>query len=429
MLSDCSDPFDSDGLNGTSINSRQLRVAVGNNEFGARRLPRYPTYEDDPEQEKGIFGSDEAPGPSSFAANLVGSQCDRDGVHSELSHAAPGMQTPYAQSVEATWKLTESSEQVDRRSNRERPFHPPSILVSDSADDEVADGFISNVSKSWSSIPSHTSLEGIQATALQHSCMSMATFRQEKRPRSLNGSLPTNYELATQDRQRPAIPTEIESQSETSAADSLRAFCIDADSTMTDHAAACYVATKSLHAKRRGLSGEDPGFQTPADEVCSFKQRQEMIFDPTKSSSVRIFTYPTPTLSFESLSTDQHNDSDASREDTLSVRTPISCEDPNEPLSPASPSPSVSLKSDDSIIRCLKCPDVKFEGANRKNSLRRHQRDHHNGRSRLKCLAQECTVTFAPGRKDNLLRHVGAKHPDFPLPALITKRKRKPGSE
>lgn len=429
MLSDCSETFDTDGLNGNSINSRQLRVALDNNEFGARRLPRYLICEDDPEQEEGMLDSDDALRPSGFAANLVESQCDRDGVHSDLSHAAPGMRTPYAQSALATRKLTESSEQVDRRSNRERPFHPPSIVVSDSADDEVADGFISNLSKSWSNTPSRTSLESIQGTTLQHSCMSMAPLPHGKRPRSLNGSLPTNYELATQDRQCPDIPTDIESQSETSAADSLRAFCIDADSTMTDHAAAYYLATNSLQFKRRGLSRENHGFQTPADGGWSSKQRQELMFDPTKSSSVRIFTYPTPTPSFENLSTDQHSDNDGSTDDTLSVQTPLSCEEPNEPLSPVSPSPSVSLKSDDSIIRCLKCPNVIFEGPNRKNSLRRHQRDHHNGKSRLKCLAPECIVTFAPGRKDNLLRHVGAKHPDFPLPALTTKKKRRSGSE
>ena len=425
MLSDCSETFDTDGLNETSINSRQLRVSVDNNGFGARRLPPYLTYEDELEQEKGMFDSDKALGPVSFAGNLLESQCDRDGVHSELSHAAAEMPTPYPQSAQATMELIGSSEQVDGQSRRERPFHPPSIVVSDSANGEVADVFISKLSKSWSSTPSHTSLEGIQGTAVQRSCMTRAPFRQDTR----RTSLPTNYELATQDRQCPDIPTERESQSETAAADSLHAFCIDADSTMNDHAATSHLATSSSYVRRRRLSKQHPWFQTPADGIRSSKQKQGLMVDPPNSASVRIFTYPTPPLSFGDLSTDQHSDSDGSRVNTPSVQTPLSCRDPNEPLSPASPSPSVSLKTKDSILRCFKCPNVSFAGPNRKNSLQRHQRDHHNGKSRLKCLAPECTVTFAPGRRDNLLRHVGAKHPVIPLPVSTTKSKRKRGSE
>ena len=375
----------------------------------------------------GMFDTDGLNG--TFSAILMESHCDRDSVHSELSHTAPEMRTPYAQSAQTARTLIEHSEQDDGRSKPARHFHPPSIVVSDSAEDEFADGFISNLSKSCSSTPSHTRLEGIQGTAVQHSCMSMAPFQQDTRPRSLYGSLPTNYELATQDRRCPDTPTDIESLSGTSAVDSLRAFCIDADSTMADHAAAYYLGPNSLHVKRRRLSQEHSGFQTRADGIRSSQQRQGLMFDPLDSSSVQNFTYPTPTLSFENLSTDQHSDSDGCGEDTPSVQTPLSCKDPNEPLSPASPSPSISLKTDDSITRCLECRSVKFEGPNRKNSLKRHQRDHHNGRSRLKCLVPECTDTIAPGRMDNLLRHVRATHPDFTLPASTTKRKRKRGSE
>ena len=424
MLSDPSETFDTDGLNGTLSNSRQLRVSVDNNEFDARRLPQYLTCEDDPEQEKRTFDCDDALVPSSFAANSMESQCKNNGIHSELSHAAHEMRTPLAQSVQATRKLMESSEQIGGRSKRERPFHPPFIVISDSSNDKVADGFLHNSSESCSSTPSHTSLESIQGTAVQHSSMLMAPFPRDTRPRSLNGSPPTNYELAAQDRQRPDIPAEIDYQSQSSAADSLRAFCNDADSTMTDHAAAYDLATNSLHVKRRRLSSKHPGFQTPANGIRSSKHKQEPMFNPP-----RISIYPTPTLSFENSSTYQQSDSVCSREDTPSVQTPLSCNDTNEPLSPASLSPSFSLKTDDSITRCLKCPNVSFEGPNRKNSLHRHQRDHHNGRLPLECLVPECTVTFAPGRKDNRLRHVRATHPDFPLPSSTTKRKRKPGSE
>ena len=414
MLSDCSETFE--------------RVAVDNNEFGGRRLPRYLTYEDDPEQEKGIFDSDEALRSSSFAANLVESQCDRDGLHSELSHAAPEVRTLYAQSAQAPKRLIESSEQVDGRSRPEKSYHPPSIVVSDSANDEVTDGFPRNLSKSCSSTPSYTSLEDIRRTAVEHSCAFMIPFPQDTRPRVSNGS-PTNYELATQDRRCPAIPTEIEYQSETSAADSLRAFCTDADSTMIEHAAAYNLATSPLLVKRRRLSREHPGFQTPANENRSSNHRQEPMLTPTYSAAVRISTYPTPTLSFETPSTYPRSDSLCSREDTPSVQTPLSCNDSNEPLSPASLSPSISLKSEDRIARCPECPDVGYEGPNRRNTLHRHQRDHHSDRLRLECPVPECTATFRPGRKDNQLRHVRQKHPGFPLPASPTKRKRKSGSE
>ena len=428
MLSDRSETFDNDGLNGSPINTRQLRVLVDNNEFDTRRLPRHPTCEEDPEQEKGTFDSDDALGSSSFSANVMESQCDGDGAHSERFHAAPGTRTPFAQSAQATRILMESSEQVGGRSKRERPLHPPSIIISDSAIDKVADGFPRNLSESCSSTPSHTSLEGIQGTAMQHTSTLMAPFPRDTYPRNLNGS-PTNYELATQDRQRPDIPTEIEYPSQSSAADSLRAFCNDADSTMTNDTAALFLATDSLHVKRRRLSREHPGFQTPANGIRSSKHRQKPMFNPPNSSAVQISTYPTPTLSFENPSTYQHSESLCSKEDTLSDQTPLSYNDPNEPLSPASLSPSISLKTDDSITRCLECPDVSFEGPNRKNSLHRHQRDHHNGRLRLECPVSECTVTFAPGRKDNRLRHVRATHPEVPLSASTTKRKRKSSSD
>ena len=416
MLSDQSETFDADALEGTPLNSRELKVSVDSNIFDAGHLPGHLTCENDLEQEEESFISDTA-------------QWERGSVHSELSHAAPELRISYAQSAQATGKLIESSEQVGGRSKSERPLHTPSIVVSDSANDEVADGCLRNLSESCSSTPSHTSLEGIQANAVQHSSMFMAPFQRDTRPRNLNGSLPTNYELATQDRQRPDIPTEIEYLSESSASDSLRNFCNDADLTMTDDPVAHFLATNSLHVKRRRLSREHPGFQTQPNGIRSSKHRQEPMTNPPDSSAVRISTYPTPTLSFENLSTYQHSDSVYSREGTPSVQSPLSCNYSNEPLSPASPSPSISFKTDDSVTRCLECPDVSFEGPNRKNSLHRHQRDHHNGRLPLECLVPECTVTFTPGRKDNLLRHVRATHPDFSLPASTIKRKRKPGSE
>ena len=420
MLSDHSEAFDDDALNGTTINSREPRVSVDNDEFDAGRFLGHLTCENDLEEEEGRFDSDTA-------------QWDRDAVHSELSPAAPELRTPFARSDQARGETIEIFEQFGGPSRPKRHFHTPSIVVSDSAN-EVADGCLRSLPESCSSTPSHTSLEGIQGTAVQHSCMFMAHFPRDTRPRNVNGSLPTNYELATQDRQRPDIPYEVEPQSEIFAVDSLRAFNVDADSTAIDAAAAGdYPDTNLLHVKRPRLSSDYPGFQTMANEFRSSKPRQEQSANSPKFSAVQSSsqdpTYPSPTLSSEDWSSSQHRHSVCSREITPSIQTALSCNDPNEPLPPASPSPSISVKTDDSIARCLECSDVGFEGPNRKNSLQRHQRDHHSGRSRLKCLVPKCTVTFAPGRPDNRLRHVGAKHPDFPLPASTTKRKRKPGNE
>ena len=421
MLSDHSEAFDDDALNGTTSNSCEPRVSVDNHEFDARRFLGHLTCENDLEQEEGRFDIDTA-------------QWDRGAVRSELSPAAPELRTPSAQSDQARGETIENFEQFSGPSRPERHFHTPSIVVSDSANDEVADGCVRNLSESCSSSPSHTSLEGIQGTAVQDSCTIIAPFPRDTRSRNLDESLPSNYELATQDRQRPDIPNEVEPQSETFAVDSLRAFNVDADSTATDAAAAGdYPNTNLLHVKRPRLSSDYPGFQTMANEFRSSKPRQEQSalfpkFSAVQSSS-QTSTYPSPTLSSEDSSTYQHRHSVCFRETTPSIQTALSCNDPNEPLPPASPSPSISLKTDDSIAWCLECPDVSFEGPNRKNSLQRHQRDHHSGRLRLKCLVPKCTVTFAPGRPDNRLRHVGAKHPDFPLPASTTKRKRSPSSE
>ena len=412
MLSNHSDTFDADALKGTTLDSRELKVSVDSNEFDVRRRLGHLTCENKLEQEEGSFGRGTA-------------QWVRGGVHLELSHP-PELRIPHDQSAPATRSFIESSAMVDGWSKPERLFHTPSIVVSDSANDEVADGGQGNLSESCSSTPSHKSLESIQRTAVQPSCMFMDSFLPDTRPRSLNGSLPTNYELATQDRQPPDVPAEIECQSESSASDSLRDFCNDADSTMTDDAAAHYTATNSSHAKRRRLSREYPGFQI-ANRIRSSKQR--LLANPPNPSAAWVSTYLTPTLSFENLSTYQRSDGVCSREMTPSIQSVLSCNDPNEPLSPASLSSSSSLKTDNSVTRCLECPNVSFEGPNRKNSLQRHQRDHHSGRSRLECPALECTVTFAPGRKDNRLKHIRDKHPDFPLPSSTTKRKRKPGSE
>ena len=73
------------------------------------------------------------------------------------------------------------------------------------------------------------------------------------------------------------------------------------------------------------------------------------------------------------------------------------------------------------VTRCPVCPNMIFAGSCQKSNLRRHVRDRHGDAQRLDCPVPGCTVTFAPGRKDNRLRHVKAIHPNYPLPAPSSK--------
>ena len=420
MLSIYSDTLDDDVLNSTMNDSREPRVSFDSNDIIGRCLFGHLTPNNDLEQEEGRFDGDTT-------------EWDRDGGRSELSLNAPKMRNQFARSAQARGKSVETLEQFRGPARPERHSHTPSIVVSHSTNDEIGDRIPPSLSESRSSTSSPTSPEGTDGFAGRRSFRPMVPIPRDTRPRGLSGT-PNNYELATQDRLSVNITNEIEPQFGTSVVDSMRAFNVDADSTATDAAVVGDCPnTKLLHVKRPRLSTDYPGFQTLANENRRSKPWPKQPANPPRVSAAQRSSqtpaYPTPRSSSEDSSSYQHCHSVCSREIKPSVQTALSCNDPNEPLSPASLLSTTSFETDDNIARCLECPDAIYRGRYRKTNLQRHQRDHHNDRSRLKCVVPDCLETFTPGRRDNLLRHVETQHPGYPSPALTTKRKRKSGSE
>lgn len=72
------------------------------------------------------------------------------------------------------------------------------------------------------------------------------------------------------------------------------------------------------------------------------------------------------------------------------------------------------------ITMCSRCSQI-FEGTpvNQRRNLRRHMHSNHGVHPRLSCSVPQCSTTFAPGRYDNLSRHMTLQHGE------VTARKRK----
>lgn len=430
MLSDCTEGFDDSGLEGTSDDSREPSVFNGNNEYDETDVSKFLTWGDDTEPEGEDFDSDTALETGSLAPCSNDLQCYSGDVQLETSQAAPESQITCPPDVQVAGKPVEFFGHAAGQSMMGRRSQPPSIVVSNSANDGVTYGDPRDLSESYCTTPLLTRQVRMNETTAKHSYESSALFQRSTRLGELDRMAPNNYELATQDRQPPDKPIGIEPRSEETAAASTYAFCADADSIAADAAAPYGTDTSLLHVKRRRRSATHHGFQTPVKVVRSSQQRQNSLGDPSISSAVQNSSQvPTPPLSFSDLPPCPHLDTVTSRKNTLSVRTPQACSASIEPLTPVSPSPSTLSGADDSVARCQQCPDIAFKGPNCKNSLQRHQRDRHSNMPRLECLVPGCPIDFAPGRKDNRLKHVRAKHRDHPVPALPAKRKRKPDGD
>ena len=96
---------------------------------------------------------------------------------------------------------------------------------------------------------------------------------------------------------------------------------------------------------------------------------------------------------------------------------------PTSPYSVTEPSSQTTRD----ITICPDCPDKIFEGKpeNRRRNLRRHRFGEHSVDPRLSCPVPECTITFKPGRYDNLRRHLSQQHKLAPLSPSRVARKRK----
>lgn len=426
MLSDCTESFDDSGLEGASDDSREPSVFIENSEYDEAGVSELPTWGDYPELEGDDSDSATALDTGSLAPCTMDLQCYPGDVPLEPFQNTPESQITCSPDAQLLRKPIESFGHAAGQSMMGRRSQPPSIVVSNSANDGVAHGDPRDLSESYCTIPLLTRQVHMKETTEEHSYGSSPLFQRSTRLGGLDGMGPNNYELATQDRQPPDKPIGIEPRSEETAAASMYAFCADADSIAAADAAPCGTDTSLLHVKKRRRPATHHGFQTPVKVVSSSQQRQKSLEDPPISSAVQNSSQvPTPPLSFRDLPPCQHPDDKTSRKKTLSAQSSQACNAPIEPLTPVSPSPSTLSSADNNVIRCPECPDVAFEGPNRKNSLQRHQRDRHSDMPRLQCLVRGCPVDFAPGRKDNRLKHVRVIHPDYPLPASPSMRKRK----
>lgn len=447
LHSDSNPQFESIGLEDIFDDGREPSVSIGNNEYEEHDLSDFETWTYNTEEEMGRGARNTILEPSSVAAGQMDSQSFRDNVQSKTSHAVPKSPNTCAQFHQAMMQPADFPEEIDAGfksgspvglgvSANDSSIQAPSIFISNSGTEDVADGYPHDLSASYYSIMSRTNPTNMSRHDPQFSYKPVALIQRNIRPRNLHSYPPNNYEIATHDRQPPDIPSGINPRSEKIAVDSLDAFCIDADLTAADVAATNRTDPGLLHVKRRRPSGYLPVPQTPTGPLLPMQHRQNSSrYLPISSAfqnSLQVSTYPTPSLSSKDSSPYHHLDRSHTRDDDPpSTQARPSRVNSVEPPSPISPSPSSLSDAADGVTRCPRCPHTVFTGKpeTRKNSLQRHNRDNHEGMERLLCLLPDCTVTFGAGRKDNLKKHVRATHPKYPLPPPYTKRKRDPDSE
>ena len=241
---------------------------------------------------------------------------------------------------------------------------------------------------------------------------------------------PNNYQIAMHDRRPPySLGNGDQSQFKTPIANSVSAFCADADRTVLDRVAFSKI-DESFGFNKSRVTGSIPRFQTPNRPPPGLKHCRS----PSSNAS-------SCSISRSSLQASLYSTSPSSFQETIEWHE--GCGDLTRDRPPSNPArlPSVCLTDSSSLTslslpdapdeaekpcRCLLCPDKTFTD---KSNLKRHERDIHKEMARLPCLKEGCDASFAPGRKDNRLKHVRAKHPDYYLPAPSRKRKRKADSD
>lgn len=180
----------------------------------------------------------------------------------------------------------------------------------------------------------------------------------------------------------------------------------------------------------RGVTGSIPTSQTSIRLPPGLRHYRSSSSNASSCSiprsSLQTSLYSTSPSSFEETSESQQVRGHLIRDRPPSnpARLPSVCPTDSSSLTSLSlpNAPDEAEKS----CRCLLCPDKTFTD---KSNLKRHERDIHNDMARLPCLKEGCDASFAPGRKDNRLKHVRAKHPDYYLPAPSRKRKREADSD
>ena len=363
-------------------------------------------------------------------------QSSRSAASIDPSHILWNSPTSLAMLSEVTKRPTEFFEEIGaqfvagsptnhQRLSKDLSSPIPRVVVSDTTGD--------NVSREKKSAASGSS--AIVTSVTTHFCAKPGpsqTLHTLVAPRGSNRELPaaygyrpTNYEVATHDRQPPCtMTTGEEPQTGTLAAETLTDFYADADFISANIAAASNIAVG-----RRRLPSDLATLQIPpkTPSRSQFQHFSPGLRHSVSQNSLQIPEYPTPSSSFGGLANHSQLDGIQDRDRPPSTPVTPSCFSPNQLPSPISRSPSNPPDAVGGMTYCPDCPDHVFKGTPeaQKNSLQRHRRDQHNGLPRLPCLAPGCPRSFAPGRKDNRLKHVRAMHPEVRLPAPVKRRKRK----
>ena len=309
----------------------------------------------------------------------------------------------------------------------------PRVVVSDTTLHNVGNDEKCAVSEPYagtSPTSSHFDAEQIPPQDLEKSHKLVTPRGNSTQFSDVNWYHPSNYEVAMHDRQQSYAAIEIsEPEFGTLTAGNVDAFNADADSIKAQ------VATPSTPGNNFGVKTRRPPknlptLQIPARTPPGSQHRGSSLGNvediPNLPKSLQATIYPTPPSSRH-----RQRGSGYGSNDQPSTPTSPLCINSTDLSSPVSPSPSSLSDVTDNITCCPSCPDKIFRGSHqdRKNNLQRHWRDCHKDLLRLPCLSPGCPATFAPGRKDNRIRHVRAMHPDYPLPAPSTKRKRRADSD
>ena len=298
----------------------------------------------------------------------------------------------------------------------------PRVVVSDAAVNTVGSRNESAVPALHSNIPSPTRHNDETQNLDQSLRKALASGESTKNFSDISRYRLNNYQIAMLDRRPPyTLGNGDQPQFETPIADSVSAFYADADRTVLDHAAVSKTG-ESLGFNMRRVTGSIPTFQTSIRPPPGLQHCQSSLSNASSCSiprsSLQASLCSTSPSSFQETTECQQVGSHSTRDSSLSNPPSVCLTDSSSLTSLSLPNaPDEAEKS----CRCPRCPDRTFTDT---SNLQRHMRDKHNGMARLPCLKVGCDVSFAPGRKDNRLKHVRAKHPDYLLPAPSRKRKR-----
>lgn len=440
--SDYNETFETLGLDSFNYGS-EPGVLTANHEYGEIDLPELPSWNyDDEEMERGDRYT--VPGHGAPSLGPMGSQTAQGDVSMDASHAPLDSPNKPAPPQQATRRSTEPFEKGfaqftpesltdPKKSTNHLNISIPTVVISDTAIESVGEGKKSAVSELYPNTSSTTGQFDAKQDLGQHLNKSLASSRSISQLSYVNRYRPNNYEIAMHDREPPyTVISGIAPQLRTLAAENVNAFYADADLT-TPNVATMSNTDEASSVKRRRRPTNLARLQIPNKTPPGLQHWQtsssNAVPHSTFPNSLQTPKYPTPPSSFRGIGEYNQFDSACGKDDLPSTPAAPLFSGPVELPSPISPLPSNLSDAADGITRCPSCPDKVFTGTreNQKNNLQRHKRDVHNGTPRLECLVQGCTTSFAPGRRDNLIKHVRALHPYYPLPPS-TKRKRKADS-